>query len=162
MVLCVVCLMIYLGQSYLPLIIKPASVDFTGVTLNNKVMGSVELLIYDTDQLERPLIQEHDLGSSLEDKVTTLLNALRDELDIWPDELTLSAVYVTEIDGQETAVIDFMYQINYPHLSLNDEWRLLRSITASLRRNGVNEKVILMNHEPRERFLNYLSLSAFD
>lgn len=136
-------------------------IDFTESPEEILSTQSFELLIYDEQHLERPLIKELSVGNSRPERARAILSALQTELDVWPENLRLSTVFNVPINGVSTTLIDFVLEPDESSLSLNDEWRLLESISASLKRNDMGVWRILINHEESSSFLRYIDLEAF-
>lgn len=116
---------------------------------------TIELVNFDENQLERPVFRTVSAHNNSTELLKAVVWALQQELSIWPEGLNLITVY--SLDNGEV-VLDFELQGNTVLPSLNDEWRILRSLKASLERNSFPNSRILINHKETEVFLRYIRL----
>lgn len=116
---------------------------------------AIELVIFDENQLERSSFKTVLTSEEASETIKAILLALQTEFSVWPEGLELAAVF--SLDGLN--ILDFSLE---PHLALgvNDEWRLLRSISASLKRNGYENLKFLINHQESRRFLRFIELGS--
>lgn len=120
----------------------------------------IELAVFDDKQLERPLFKTVSVAEDDAAIIRIIVESLQDEMSIWPASLTLDTVFL--LGEAQTAVLDFSFERGSSQPSLNDEWRLLRSLSSSLKRNGYANLKILINHEESPGFLRYIRLDSVD
>lgn len=123
------------------------------------VNSDYELVLYDSNQLQQAkfvTITSEDVANA---KIMSLIDALKNEYPtLWPASLVLASVFEVSADGSSQMVLDFNYSHN-SEISVNDEWRLLKSITGTLNRAGYQDVKILINQKESDAFINFIKLN---
>jgi ABC-type transport system involved in multi-copper enzyme maturation permease subunit len=138
----------------------PASVPLTTVELNlpevTTQRRTVELTLYETDSLKKPLNVELELATDPAQQYTTILGSVRDNLPgVWPEDLPLPDIFVLENDARNIT-LHFRYEESLA-VSVIDEARIYNSILTTLKSNGANQVHLLVN-DNSDTFLGHLSL----
>jgi ABC-type transport system involved in multi-copper enzyme maturation permease subunit len=138
----------------------PALVPLTTVELNvpevTTQRRTVELTLYETDSLKKPLNVELELATDPVHQYTTILGSVRDNLPgVWPEDLPLPHIFVLENDARDIT-LHFRYEESLA-VSVIDEVRIYNSILTTLKANGANQVHLLVN-DTSDTFLGHLSL----
>ncbi len=122
------------------------------------VSNDYELVLYNSNQLQQAKFVTLTSEDKPNAKITRLIEALKNEyLSLWPASLELKSVFEVSSDGNSQIVLDFYYG-NNSTISVNDEWRLLKSLTGTLNRAGYPDIKILINQKESEVFINFIKL----
>ncbi len=156
LVVCLVALSFYIKGEHLGYK-TPSEVKLNEAEPSPLESRQIELVMFDENQLERPVFKTVSIAKDLTSLVKALVEELKTELPIWPKGLQLATVFSLD-DG--SIILDFSLEPDMPYQGINDEWRLLRSLKASLKRNGFENTRILIDHEESRYFLKYIRLDA--
>lgn len=122
---------------------------------------AVELTLVSAEGLEQPYRLELPLPPGESERLRVILAALRTRLveeGVWPQTLPLPTPFLTETSaGERVAVLDFAAPTGEA-LTVLEETRLLASLRATLRENGVEEMRLLLDGAPSPTFLGHVAL----
>jgi hypothetical protein len=117
----------------------------------------VELILYiDSNNLDlsQPKFKTLDLPQEKSERYLQILSALRDNLEgLWPDALPLPIIFL----HKETVIVHFQFD-NSVAVTVDQEYRLYKSIEATLRENDAQKVQILVNNQI-ETFLGHIALA---
>lgn len=112
----------------------------------------VRLITFDRFNLEVPLRKTLELPEDASGRVAVIVEAVRDQLrgenGAWPAELPSPVVFVAELDGQDTAVLNFPVSQESVQLGADGFSRLSRSLEATLAGEGLERVVLLLDGQP--------------
>jgi hypothetical protein len=139
-------------QSSPPLVITDLIQPF--VTTKSE---DVELTLYETEAVERPLRVTLELSDDPAQRYTAILTALRNHLaELWPKALPLPDVFWLESGGNRSVTLHFTFDTPIA-ITVMKEFRLYRSIVTTLQNNGANQVHILVN-DNADTFLGHIAL----
>ncbi len=155
--LCSVLAFRYFKQQIIPIQTGTATVLATE-SIEALVSNDYELVLYDSNQLQQAKFVSLESQDKPSAKISSLINALKNEyLGIWPESLGINSIFEVSSDGSSLIVLDFNYEQDKT-ISINDEWRLLKSLKGTLNRAGYPDIKILINQKESEVFLNFIKL----
>jgi hypothetical protein len=130
------------------------TVDQTLPSVTTKT-EEVELALYETETVERPLRVTLELSSDPLQRYGVIVAALRDNLlELWPQALPLPNVFWLESGGSVTLHFTFDTPVA---VTVMEEFRLYQSIVTTLRNNGANGVHIVVN-DNADTFLGHIAL----
>lgn len=110
----------------------------------------VRIITYDQFNLEVPLRQMLEVPRDEAGRAEVITEAVRDRLQgengSWPQELGLPVVFVTDVAGDRTAVLDFRVPEGF-ELAEAALDRVRRSLVETLGEAGLDSVVLLWNGE---------------
>lgn len=133
----------------------------------NTAAQTVDLILFEVGErgqsVERPVSVEVALPTSTNERLETILTALRDQTlgTLWPETLPLPTVFAVATDNgsRQVAVLNFI--LDEPvTTSVNQERQLLASIKTTLLRNGVDAVQVLVNGREGSSFLGHIALDS--
>ncbi len=108
------------------------------------------VVIYDQFNLEVPLRQTLEVPADDAGRAEVITEAVRERMQgengSWPQELGLPVVFVTEFEGERTAVLDFRVPESFEMAEAAFS-RVRRSLTETLTEAGLDSVVLLWNGE---------------
>lgn len=117
--------------------------------------GEITLVTYDQYNLEASVVIAAELPLDAAQHLQSVLTALRSSLQadgLWPAGLPLPQVFVETLNRQRMAVLDFRPPADL-QLTVARELRLLQSLEATVRANGIGGVRFLLQGEPAGIFL---------
>ena len=112
----------------------------------------VRVITFDRFNLEIPLLVTLDMPESVQGRIAVLVDAVREQLEgengAWPDWLPEPVVFVTELSGQRTVVLDFPVDPSEARFETEAFGRLRRSLEATLAGDGHSTVVLLIGGLP--------------
>jgi hypothetical protein len=142
------------------------TVDLSLPTVSTQA-EEVELTLYETETIERPLRVTLELSDDPTQRYTAILTALRDHLqddlaqdvetpNLWPRALPLPDIFLLETNGSPAITLHFTFDQPLA-VSVMNEIRLYNSIVSTLARNGAGQVHVLANGSA-ETFLGHIAL----
>lgn len=111
--------------------------------------------------LERSLFTHLSLPEAANARLHSLLSELRRlmlEQNAWPAALPAPEVFVIQDSSNPVAVLDFVLEQPL-ETAVATELQLLRALRSTLRRNGIDSMVILINGRPSKTFLGHVAIA---